>query len=147
MRCLGTTSYSYCTCVASFPGSPRTQMESWAGPVNVASYCVCQDFFLHKLQNGIYLYCSAIAVWFMYVHVNICPVCSSTQHFSGGPYSRKLLRENLSQKIQFSLRNLSQIAPLCCATLPNFAEKTFMNSDKTAKLTKVSPLEFPAIRY
>ena len=46
------------------------------------------------------------------------------------------------RELQFSRRKLSQIAPFCHAkdpTPPNFAEKTFANSHKTAKfLPRVS---------
>ena len=70
------------------------------------------------------------------------------------PYSRKLSREKTfanwwkNQKNRFSQRKLSRIARLCRAkdaTPPNFAEKTFTNSHKTAKFTKV--WKFPAIQY
>ena len=70
------------------------------------------------------------------------------------PYSRKLSREKTfanwwkNQKNRFSRRKLSRIARLCRAkdaTPPNFAEKTFTNSHKTTKFTKV--WKFPAIQY
>ena len=63
------------------------------------------------------------------------------------PYSGKLLREKTFTnwwKIWFLRRKLSQIARFCSPKghhAPNFAEKTFAYSHKTAKFTKVFSLE------
>ena len=66
------------------------------------------------------------------------------------PYSGKLLREKTFAnwwKIWFSGRKLLLIACFCRAKgrhAPNFTEKTFMNSHKTAKFAQVFSLEsFP----
>ena len=53
------------------------------------------------------------------------------------PYSRKFLREKTFAnwwKIRFLWRKLRGL--LACATPPNFAEKTFVNSHKTSKIRK-----------
>ena len=63
------------------------------------------------------------------------------------PYSRKLSREKTFcnwWKIRFSWRKLLRIARFCFAKrchAPNFAEKTFAYSHKTAKFVKVFSLE------
>ena len=66
------------------------------------------------------------------------------------PYSVKLSREKLSRigdKYDLCGKKLSPIGRMCRAkgaTPPNFAEKTFANSHKTAKFAKVFSLEsFP----
>ena len=60
-------------------------------------------------------------------------------------YSGKLLR--LAEKYDFRRENLQGLLAFATpkdATAPNFAEKTFTNSHKTAKFTKVFYLEsFP----
>jgi len=62
------------------------------------------------------------------------------------PYSGKLSREKTMNwwKILFSQRKFSQIARFCHTKechVPNFAEKTFANSYKTAKFAKVFSLK------
>ena len=63
------------------------------------------------------------------------------------PYSGKLSRESELVKIRFLRRKLSRTARFCRAKgchAPNFAEKTFVCSHKTAKFAKVFSLEsFP----
>ena len=59
----------------------------------------------------------------------------------GTTIQRKILREKTSRIGDFLWRKLLQIAHFCHAKrrhTPNFAEKTFANSHKTVKFTKVS---------
>ena len=60
------------------------------------------------------------------------------------PHTEKLSREKTSanwRKIRFSWRKLSQIAHCWYQKMPNFAYKTFTNSHKSSKFTKVFSLK------
>ena len=140
---LSTVGYlsSTCWCTKSFihaPGQSKycimseTKKHCWDG------WVVAQSWESHKELNKIKLH----------GRVQLLVQFESSGCLSKLiPYSRKLSKEKTFANwwtMQFLLRKFSRIARFCHAKghhTPNFAEKNFVYSHKTAKFTKVFSLE------
>ena len=81
-------------------------------------------------------------------HTVTCLFSKMTYRIAGNFWWRKLLW--IGEKYNFHEENLHRLLPFAApmdTMLPNFAEKTFANSHKTAKFASFLPWKFPAIWY